>query len=70
MLREWIKNTQSITIDLMRLAARGRPCKTWTQLISNDLRKLKLQPGWAQDYWSGEKPSEKPHPTHASMGRM
>ena len=27
----------------------GRPCKTWTQLINHDLRKLRLQPGLAQN---------------------
>ena len=44
MLWEWIKRTQSITVGLLRLAAREG------QLINDDLRKLKLQPRLAQNW--------------------
>ena len=33
----------------------GRPCKTWTQLINHNLRKLKLQSGSAQNWLAWRK---------------
>ena len=44
-----------------------RPRKTWSQLISNDLRIMKLKPELAQDRRLGRRAIMRPHPTHASM---
>ena len=45
----------------------GRPRKTWSQLISNDLRRMKLNPKLAQDRRLWRRAIMKPRPTHASM---
>ena len=64
MLREWIKKTQSITrfIEVDGQRRKGRPCKTWTQLINDGC----IQ-DWHKFGWPGEKPSEKLHSAHARM---
>ena len=35
---------------------KGRPRKTWSQLVSNDLRKMKLKPELAKTIDCGEEP--------------
>ena len=45
----------------------GRPRKTWSQLISNDLRKMKINPELAQDRRLWRRAIMRPRPTHASM---
>ena len=44
----------------------GRPRKTWSQLISNDLRRMKLNPELAQDRFL-RRAIMRPRSTHASM---
>ena len=46
---------------------KGRPRKTWSQLISNDLRRMKLNPKIAQDRRLWGRAIMKPCLTHASM---
>ena len=48
-----VSNCRFIEVRCQR--GRGRPCKTWTQLIDDNLRKLRLQPGLAQNrvVWKG-----------------
>ena len=41
----------------------GRPRKTWSQLISNDLRKMKLNPKLAQNCRLWRRAIMRPHPT-------
>ena len=45
----------------------GRPRKRWSQLISYDLRRMKLNPNLAQDRRLGRRAIMRPRPTHASM---
>ena len=45
----------------------GRPKKTWFQLISNDLRKMKLNPKLAPDRRLWRRTIMRPRSTHASM---
>ena len=42
-----VKRSRTVVVEGNR--TRGRPCKTWGQLIDNDLRKLRLDPGLAYD---------------------
>ena len=45
----------------------GRPKKTWSQLKSNDLRRMKLNPQLAQDCRLWRRVIMRPPQTHASM---
>ena len=45
----------------------GRPRKKWSQLISNDLRRMKLNPKLAQDRRLWRRAIMRPRPTHAGM---
>ena len=37
------------------VAGRGRPCKTWTQVVHDDLKQLGLDPALAQDRYEWKK---------------
>ena len=45
----------------------GRPRKTWSQLISNDFRRMKLNPELAQDRRLWRRAIMRPRPTHANI---
>ena len=61
-----VSKCRVIEVDGAR--GRGRPCKTWTQLIRNDLRHLRLESGLAQDREAWRRAIKKtPSKTHASM---
>ena len=45
----------------------GRSRKTWSQLKSDDLRRMKLNPKFAQDRRLWTRAIMRPRPTHASM---
>ena len=45
----------------------GRPKEIWSQLVSNDLRKMKLKFEFAQDRRMWRRAIMRPHHTHASM---
>ena len=53
------------TLDDQR--GKGRPCKTWSGMIKADLINWDCSQDWHKIDRPGEKPSEKPYPTHASM---
>ena len=46
---------------------RSRPKKSWPQLVSNDLRKMKVYSELAQDRRLWKRAIMRPRPTHASM---
>ena len=54
-------------VELAGKCEQGRPKKTWSQLVSNDLRKMKLKSELAQDRRMWKRAIMKPRLTQASM---
>ena len=44
----WVSKYRSLMND--DAAGRGRPCKTWKQVVQNDLQALHLEKTFAQDH--------------------
>ena len=51
-------------------AGRGRPRKTWNQVVKNDLETLQLEKHSLKNLMDGEMPSRNHHSTHASKERI
>ena len=64
-----VSNCRFIEVGGQR--GRGRPCKTWTQLIKDDLRKLRLEPGLTQNrvVWKGAIKKTPSNPSKHGNGR-
>ena len=61
----WIKRCRDLVVD--GPVSRGRPRKTWTQVVHEDLKQLGLDPALAQDRLEWKKAIVNPRPTHASV---
>ena len=64
----WISKCRNLVVA--GVSGRGRPNKTWHQVILGDMRELRIEKDLAQDCSAWRRAIKKLHPTHASMEKQ